>query len=62
MEEQTAPLTKRLRRMLGDPHAAEDVRQEAFARAWTSAPRDATPDHQRAWLHRTATNLALDEL
>lgn len=62
MEEQTAPLTKRLRRMLGDQHAAEDVRQEAFARAWTSAPRDATPDHQRAWLHRTATNLALDEL
>lgn len=62
MEEQSAPLTRRLSRMLGDPHAAEDVRQEAFARAWSSAPRDATADHQRAWLHRTATNLALDEL
>jgi putative glutamine amidotransferase len=62
IDEQTGPLTQRLRRMLGDPHAAEDVRQEAFARLWTSAPAGATEDGLRGWLHRTATNLALDEL
>src|SRR4051794_39869409 len=63
MHDEAAALTRRLRRVLGgDLHGAEDVRQEAFARAWSSAPRDSTDDHVRAWLHRTATNLALDEL
>jgi putative glutamine amidotransferase len=62
IDEQTAPLTRRLRRILGDQHAAEDVRQEAFARLWTSAPHGAGADALRGWLHRTATNLALDEL
>jgi putative glutamine amidotransferase len=62
LHEQSEPLTRRLRRMVRSPEAAEDLRQEAFARAWEHAPRDTTPDHQRAWLHRTATNLALDEL
>ena len=62
IDEQTGPLTRRLQRMLGDPHAAEDVRQEAFARLWTSAPAGASADGLRGWLHRTATNLALDEL
>jgi putative glutamine amidotransferase len=62
VEEQRAPITQRLRRMLGDEHAAEDLCQEALARAWSLAPRDASPEHQRAWLHRTATNLGLDEL
>src|ERR687897_1907969 len=56
------PLTHRLQRMVGDPGAAEDLRQEAFARAWTSAPRDADRDHLRAWVHRTARNLAVDHL
>lgn len=61
--EQTPALRRRLRRMLGDEHAAEDVCQEALARAWSRGPREAAdPDHVRAWLHRTATNLALDEL
>jgi RNA polymerase sigma factor (sigma-70 family) len=58
--DERAPLTRRLQRMLGDREAAEDLCQEALAKAWTSAPAD--PDHARAWLHRTATNLALDEL
>ena len=62
IEEQTAPLTRRLTRMLGDPESAADVRQEAFARAWTSAPAGLDADRLRGWLHRTATNLALDEL
>ena len=56
------PLTSRLQRIVGDHSAAEDLRQEAFARAWTSAPRDAHPDHLRAWVHRTARNLAVDHL
>lgn len=60
MHEQRAPLTRRLQRMLGDRHAAEDLCQEALAKAWSHGPRE--PEHQRAWLHRTATNLALDEL
>jgi putative glutamine amidotransferase len=56
------PLTRRLERMVGDRRTAEDLRQEAFARAWKSAPRDAGHGHLRAWLHRTAHNLAVDEL
>ena len=56
-------LTRRLASALGgDHHAAEDLRQEAFARAWRSLPRDLDPPRQRAWLRRTAANLAVDEL
>jgi putative glutamine amidotransferase len=57
-----APLGPRLERLLGDRHAAEDARQEALLRAWRSAPRHLGPEALRAWLHRTATNAALDEL
>src|SRR3954462_12153651 len=60
--ELSVPLTRRLQRIVGDHGAAEDLRQEAFARAWTSAPRDADRDHLRAWVHRTARNLAVDHL
>jgi RNA polymerase sigma-70 factor (ECF subfamily) len=60
--EQGPALTRRLARILGDPHAAEDLCQEAFARAWSSAPPGLSRDRLAAWLHRTATNLALDEL
>ena len=56
------PLTRRLERMVGDPRTAEDLRQEAFARAWKSAPRHAAHGHLRGWVHRTAHNLAVDEL
>ena len=56
------PLTRRLQRMVGDHGVAEDLRQEAFARAWSSAPRGADRDHLRAWVHRTARNLAVDHL
>jgi putative glutamine amidotransferase len=62
LTEQTAPLTRRLARMVGDRETAEDLRQETLARAWRSGPRSAQPPVVRAWLHRTATNLALDEL
>jgi putative glutamine amidotransferase len=62
LTEQAAPLTRRLERMVGDLQTAEDLRQETFVRAWRSAPRDAGAPVLRAWLHRTARNLALDEL
>src|SRR5579871_512641 len=56
-------LTARLTSVLGgDRAAAEDVRQEAFARAWRSLPRELDRERQRAWLRRTAGNLAIDEL
>jgi len=56
-------LTRRLSSALGgDTHAAEDLRQEVFVRAWRSLPRDLDAARQRAWLRRTAANLAIDEL
>jgi putative glutamine amidotransferase len=62
LSEQAGPLTRRLARMVGDRETAEDLRQETLARAWRRAPREAEAPVLRAWLHRTATNLALDEL
>jgi putative glutamine amidotransferase len=55
-------LRRRLRRLTGDAETADDICQETFLRAWTRAPRDAPPPVLAAWLRRTATNLALDEL
>lgn len=49
------------RRVISDPHRAEDITQEAFLRLVRQL---LTGDGQlklRAWLHRTATNLAIDE-
>ena len=46
----------------GDRHAAEDLAQEAFTRAWRSLPEGLSPQRQRAWLKRTSHNLAVDEL
>src|SRR5919107_921283 len=60
--EQEAVLRRRLRRMTGDAQAAEDLTQEVFVRAWRRAPRDVPDAVLRAWLHRTASNLAVDEL
>ena len=58
----TAGVTARLARIVGDRAVAEDLCQETFVRAWRGAPRDLPPERLRAWLHRTATNLAFDEL
>ncbi len=55
-------LIRRLDRMLGSREAAEDLTQEAFLRLWQRAPADLGDAQQAAWLKRTATNLALDEL
>jgi RNA polymerase sigma factor (sigma-70 family) len=46
----------------GDRHAAEDLVQEAFARAWRSLPDGLSAERQQAWLRRTARNLTIDEL
>ena len=56
-------ITRRLARSLGgDLSAAEDLSQEVMIRAWRKLPRDAEPAAQRAWLRRTASNAAIDEL
>ena len=56
-------LTSRLSFALsGDRHTAEDLAQEAFARAWRRLPEGLSPERQRAWLRRTSRNLAVDEL
>jgi putative glutamine amidotransferase len=62
LTEQIGPLTRRAARIVGDEQTAQDLRQETLARAWRSAPRDVPVPALRAWLHRTTTNLALDEL
>ena len=62
LTEQSDPLTRRILRIVGDHGTAEDLRQETLVRAWRSAPRQAEPERLRAWLHRTAVNLALDEI
>lgn len=61
-EEHSDRLTRRLERMVGSRETAEDLRQEAFLRTWRSVPGDLPADRQAAWLHRTASNLAIDEL
>jgi putative glutamine amidotransferase len=55
-------ITARLRRIVGDAVLAEDLCQETVLRAWRRAPRELPPERLRAWMHRTATNLAFDEL
>ena len=60
--EQREPLIRRLERMVGSREAAEDIGQEAFTRAFTRLPNEASREQQNAWLARTASNLAVDEL
>lgn len=55
-------LRRRVRAMLRDPEAAEDVLQETFLRAWQKGPGAENRRALQAWLIRTASNLALDEL
>ena len=60
--EQQPLLRRRLARMTGDAELAGDLCQEVFVRAWRCAPREAPAVAIAAWLHRTASNLAVDEL
>ena len=49
------------RRVISDPHRAEDITQEAFLRLVRQLLSSDGHLKLRAWLHRTATNLAIDE-
>jgi RNA polymerase sigma-70 factor (ECF subfamily) len=47
-------------RLTGDEAAADDLLQKAFFRFLRANPTLASEEHQRRWIFRTATNLALD--
>ena len=49
-------------RMLGSFEEAEDVVQEAFARAWARRETFTPGSNLRAWLYRIATNACLDAI
>lgn len=49
-----------LYRMTGNEATADDLLQKAFFRFLRANPVLATEEHQRRWIFRTATNLALD--
>ncbi|MGH9190821.1 MAG: RNA polymerase sigma factor [Acidimicrobiales bacterium] len=50
------------RRILGDPHAAEDVAAEALARTYAHWSKVSTLPYRDGWVLRVATNLAIDRL
>jgi RNA polymerase sigma-70 factor (ECF subfamily) len=60
--EHQAPILNYLYRLLGDPALAEDLTQEAFARAWRARVQLAQVHNPRAWLYRIATNAARDHM
>lgn len=49
-------------RMLGSSHDSDDMVQETFVRALRAQHTLADPSKARAWLHRIATNVCMDEL
>jgi RNA polymerase sigma-70 factor (ECF subfamily) len=49
-------------RMLGSSHDSEDMVQETFVRALRAQHTLEDPATARAWLHRIATNVCIDEL
>ena len=49
-------------RMLGSSHDSDDMVQETFVRAFRAQHTLADPAKARAWLHRIATNVCMDEL
>jgi RNA polymerase sigma-70 factor, ECF subfamily len=50
-------------RIMGEPHAAEDVTQEAFLSIWrTSASFDAARGSVRSWLLQIVRNRAIDAI
>lgn len=46
------------RRLVGDPHLAADVAQEALVRAWRALPRFRGEAKFSTWLHRITVNAA----
>ncbi|MBL8045468.1 MAG: RNA polymerase sigma factor [Anaerolineales bacterium] len=56
------PILNYLYRLLGSAELAEDLTQEAFARAWKARRTLPAVQNPRAWLYRIATNLARDHI
>ncbi len=49
-------------RVVGDPHEAEDITQEAFVRAWLALPNFRGQAQFRTWLYQIVTNLCCNRL
>jgi RNA polymerase sigma-70 factor (ECF subfamily) len=47
-------------RVVQDTHAADDLVQEVYIKAFQSLPDLKTPEFFRAWIHRIAMNRAID--
>jgi RNA polymerase sigma factor (sigma-70 family) len=65
LDEQPARLARRLRGVVGDPHVAEELAQEAVARAGANLCRLRGGSEEAllcAWLDRIARNVALNHL
>jgi RNA polymerase sigma-70 factor (ECF subfamily) len=57
------PLVReKCRRMLANPHEAQDVAQETMVRLWKANLMQLPPPQLTAWLYRTSTRLAVDVL
>lgn len=62
VEPHRATLRLHCYRMLGSSHDSDDMVQETFVRALRAQHTLEDPASARAWLHRIATNVCLDEL
>jgi RNA polymerase sigma-70 factor, ECF subfamily len=62
VEPHRATLRLHCYRMLGSSHDSDDMVQETFVRAFRARHTLEAPEAARAWLHRIATNVCIDEL
>src|SRR5689334_15612394 len=56
------PIFRLLRRLVVNPAEAEDLALETFYRLYRHHPVPAADFNTRGWLHRVATNLALQSI